>query len=93
MSPEILRQELKDLQEDVRDNTKLTREGFDTMNGRVKKLELKQAYQEGAESATKVTLGDGGDWKKVTFKLIGLLVGIVALSSTAAGIVAQVVLK
>lgn len=86
-----IRAEIAQLRVDMQANTKLTQDGFDKVNGRIKSIEYKQAFQEGASSVNKTTGDD--DWRKATFKLIGLIAAIVALASTAAGIVASVVLK
>lgn len=76
MSPEIkdIKEYMKELRDELRGeiklNTELTRTGFEKMNGRVKKLELKEAVRQGREG-----LSSGGDmtWKKMSFALIGIL--------------------
>lgn len=81
----------KDLEGKMDKNTAITQQGFSKMNGRVKKLEIKQAYREGLEKAATVVVAPDGDWKSATFKLIGLIGAIVAFASIAAGVVAKVI--
>lgn len=66
----------------------------DTMNGKIQALELKNAYREGIEKAAGAVAGvpDGDDWKKATFKLIGIIAAIVTLATTAATLVAKALL-
>ena len=92
MSPEISKDDLAEIRDDIKEIKTDVKQGFEKMNGRVKKLEIKDAFNSGADSVIK-GVSNGDDWKKATFKLIALIGGIVALASTAAGIVAQVVLK
>lgn len=86
---------IKELRDDMKANTAITQQGFERMNGRVKSLELKQAYQEGTEKAAQAAgiIPDNREWKKATFKLIGIIGSIVVFASTAAAIVGKVILQ
>lgn len=72
MSPELLNalEDIREIRDDVKDVKKDVRQGFDRMNGRVKKLELNEAKREGRES-----LSGGADmtWRKMSFALVGIL--------------------
>lgn len=90
MSPESLQQEIRDLRSEIRDNTNLTKKGFETMNGRVKKLELSEAAREGFEKGlVKGSLKIEGFWKRVALG-ITILTGTSGLAVSAAWIVAKI---
>jgi hypothetical protein len=86
-----IKAEIKALSTKMDKNTAITQKGFERINVRVNKLELRQAFNDGADSVSKP--GNGDDWRKATFKLIGVLVSIVALASTAAALVAKAVIQ
>lgn len=89
MSPESIQQEIRDLRREIGENTKLTKNGFETMNGRVKKLELDKAWRDGNDSGIKSgTLKMDGFWKRIAVG-ITIAVGILSLASTAAVAVAK----
>lgn len=72
-----LRDQQRELRDEIKTNTELTREGFDKMNGRVKKLELSEANRIGRESVSK--LADFG-WKKLAFALVGIMTTATAIA-------------
>lgn len=82
--------ELQEIKDDVKVIKSDVKEGFAKMNGRVKDLEIKQAYREGRADAVGI-LPENGEWKKATFKLIGIIAAIVTLATVAAGIVAKAI--
>lgn len=89
MSPESLQQEIRDLRSEIRENTKLTKNGFETVNGRIKKLELAEATREGFEKGlVKGSLKIEGFWKRVALG-ITILTGTSGLAVSAAWLVAK----
>lgn len=70
MSETELKRDIHELRDEVKANTKVTLEGFETMNGRVKTLELSEARRQGRES---VSNGSDLDWKKLALQLVGIL--------------------
>lgn len=83
MSPEIntIQEDIRELRNEMRANTELTRKGFETMNGRVKKMELENAERKGKESVLK---GSDLDWKKFAFGLLGILTTASAIALAVA---------
>lgn len=71
-----VKNDVKGLRAELKANTDLTRKGFETMNGRVKKLELKEAERKGRESVVKSDY----DWKTITKALIGIISTAVAIA-------------
>lgn len=55
-------QTIKRLEQKIDDNSKLTSDGFSKLNGRLKKIELKEARREGVESVVK---GDKINWQPI----------------------------
>lgn len=89
MSPESIQQEIRDLRNEIRENTNLTKQGFDTMNGRVKKLELTEATRQGMEQGLKTgSFKIESFWKRVALG-IGIFTGILSTASAAAVLVAK----
>lgn len=89
MTPETFQQDLRDLRKEIKENTELTKNGFETMNGRVKKLELDKAWRDGQDNGMKSgTLRIESFWKRIALG-ITIIVGILTLASTAAVAVAK----
>lgn len=69
-------------------NNTMTQDGFNKINGRVKKLELKEAHRQGAEDAVGKTksaknIVEGQGWVKITLALTGIIVSALALLGLA----------
>ncbi len=81
-----IKQQFRELRDELKQNTRLTQDGFEKMNERVQKLELDQARREGRDSVMNTA---DLDWKKVALALVGIL----KTAATAALLIAQAVLK
>ena len=81
-----LKKALDELKAEMKANTHLTQEGFNLINGRVKKLELDAARREGRDSVLNT---QDLSWKKVTMQLLTIL----TTASAIAYLIAQYVLK
>lgn len=83
MSPEIntIQEDIRELRNEMRANTEITRKGFEVMNGRVKQIELENAERKGKESVLK---GSDLDWKKFAFGLLGILTTASAIALAVA---------
>lgn len=82
-----IKTDVKDLRFEVRENTKVTQDGFAKVNGRISNLEIDKARREGKESILKPN--SNADWKKITFGLLGIM----ATSVSIAYVILQAVLK
>lgn len=79
---------LERIEKKLDDNTQTTQDGFSKVNGRISSLERKEAYREGLEKG----LGNvNQDWKKATFKLLGIVSAIIGVASTAAFVAAKAI--
>lgn len=89
MSPENqIYQRLDRIERKLDDNTKATNDGFERINGRVKKLETREAFREGIEKGleTAGTRSDSTLRKIVTY--IGIPATIITAAAGAAALVA-----
>lgn len=92
MSPEInnLKEDIQEIKADVRANTELTRQGFDTMNGRVKKLEIFRAQQEAVQEISK---GGQIDWNSLAHLALKALGGAIAIGLVLVQLMKELVLN
>lgn len=80
MSPEItnLKEDVKEIKSDLKANTEVTRKGFETINGRIKVLELAEAERKGRESMVK---GNSIDWEGIIKLALKALAGAIVLAT------------
>lgn len=82
---EELKAHLNDLKAEMQANTKLTTDGFSTMNGRVKTLEISEARREGRESVMNTSI----DFKKLSI----VVPVIIALAGAIAWVMSRTIIK
>lgn len=70
------------IEDKLDENTKTTTEGFERVNGRIKKLETKEAFREGFEKGA--GMSSDTSWRKLSFKLVGIIVAILGIATTLA---------
>lgn len=92
MSPEInnLKEDINELKADVKTNTEVTRKGFETMNGRMKDIELWRARQEGRDEMSK---GGQVDWNSLAKLAMKALGGAIAIGLILVQLIKELVLN
>lgn len=81
-----IRKHLSSIQSEMKENTKLTREGFDKIGDRVSKLEVAEAKRQGREEYTAPPV----NWTKIVLAIIGVATASIALALTVAqGVLAK----
>lgn len=92
MSPEIhnLKEDVQEIKADIKANTDLTRQGFETMNGRVKKLEIFKAKQEAVQEISK---GGQIDWNSLAQLALKALGGAIAIGLVLVQLIKELVLN
>lgn len=92
MSPEInnLKEDIDELKGDVKANTELTRKGFETMNGRVKDVELWIAGQKAVQEISKGGQIDWNGLAKLAMKALG---GAIAIGLVLVQLIKELILN
>lgn len=83
---------LERIENKLDENTRTTQDGFERVNGRVKKLERENAYRQGLDVGLKSSSANTwGFWKKVSL-IVGIFVGILTIASMMAVAVSRIIL-
>lgn len=91
MSPENqIYQRLERIEKKLDENTKTTEDGFQKVNGRIKKLETKDAYREGLEKGLQSASDKSDSTLRKLVTYIGIPATIITAAAGAAALVATI---